>query len=111
VRTARVLLSGDGGWVDPSSLRVSFKIQNTGANNLYLAAGPHALWDRVRIFCAGTLVEDLGPHYGRLHEIFMNKLAPSNFNQNQAVLNNVMTEVGPDAVQARPSRRGHPPRS
>ena len=106
VRTARVLLSGDGGWVDPSSLRVSFKIQNTGANNLYLAAGPHALWDRVRIFCAGTLVEDLGPHYGRLHEIFMNKLAPSNFNQNQAVLNNVMTEVGPDAVQSTPIAPG-----
>ena len=38
VRTARVLLSGDGGWVDPSSLRLSFKIYNQdAANRLFLA--------------------------------------------------------------------------
>ena len=76
MRTARVLLSGDGGWVDPSSLRIGFKLQNMGDANLYLAAGPHCLIERVRIFCSGTLVEDLGPNYGRMHELFQHRLMP-----------------------------------
>ena len=91
VRTARILLSGDGGWIDPSSLRIGFTIQNTHATQkLYLAGGPHVLIERIRIFCAGTLVEDLGPHYGRMHEMFMNRLMPQNHNMNAAIVNNMM---------------------
>ena len=92
VRTARVLLSGDGGWIDPSSLRIGFTIQNTHADQpLILASGPHCLIERVRIFCAGTLIEDLGPHRGRLHEMLMHRLAPQNHNVNAGIVNGYMT--------------------
>ena len=90
VRTARVLLSGDGGWVDPSSLRIGFKLQNIGDANLYLAAGPHCLIERIRIFCSDTLVEDLGPNYGRMHELFQHRLMPQNHNINTGVMSNAM---------------------
>ena len=113
VRTARVLLSGDGGWVDPSSLRIGFTIQNTHATEpLFLATGPHCLIERIRIFCAGTLVEDLGPHYGRTHEMFMQRQMPQNHNINAGILNNTMMyqpeQFAPaQGMQARPIDAGY----
>ena len=75
--------------MDPSSLRIGFKLQNMSDNaNLYLAAGPHCLIERVRIFCSGTLVEDLGPNYGRTHELFQHRLMPQNHNINQGIMSN-----------------------
>ena len=113
VRTARVLLSGDGGWLDPSSLRLSFKLHNDDPNNkLFLAGGPHVLFDRIRISVGGNIVEDIGPVYGRIHHAFYNILAPQNWIENEAVMNNMM-HIDParypahNPVQASPIAPGY----
>ena len=47
-------------WLDLSTLRLNFKVQNTNPNNvaMSLVGPPHVLFQRVRVLCKGTLVED-----------------------------------------------------
>ena len=65
----RILLTGDN-WLDPSTLRVQFTINNdeTVTKNLYVLGGPHCFFRRMRILCAGQLVEDID-QYNRIHEM------------------------------------------
>jgi len=61
------------GWLDPSSLRLHFKIRNTaaaGANNgLMPKSGCHCFYSQLRILIGGTEVERIEP-YSLLHELF-----------------------------------------
>ena len=85
LRVARFTISGEH-WLDPSSLRVYFKLQNTHATEqLLLASGPHVLFDRIRLLIGGTVVEDVGPLYGRTHEMLRRILMPSNWVENEAI--------------------------
>ena len=47
-------------WLDLSTLRLNFKLTNKRATNteLRLIGPPHVLFQRCRVLCKGTLVED-----------------------------------------------------
>ena len=84
VRVARFNITGDH-WLDPSSLRLYFKLVNTGAGALQCAGGPHLAFDRMRLLIGGTVVEDVGPHYGRSHELLRRILMPKDWVENDAI--------------------------
>ena len=77
-------LTSQDGWLDPSSLRLHFRIRNTAvgagadaaainAANLLLglvpASGCHCFFSQLRILIGGTEVERIEP-YNMLHELF-----------------------------------------
>ena len=66
-------LSSQEGWLDPSSLRMHFRIRNTAAvgpaNGLVPAAGCHCFFSQLRILINGTEVERVEP-YNMCHELF-----------------------------------------
>jgi len=78
VMTFNLTNNGEG-WLDPSSLRLSFRIVNTapaGANQaandllgLMPASGCHCFFSQLRILIGGTEVERIEP-YSMLHELF-----------------------------------------
>ena len=65
----RILLTGDN-WMDPSTFRVMFTLNNldTGVKRLRPLGGPWSFFRRMRILCAGQLVEDI-MDYNRIHEM------------------------------------------
>ena len=66
----RILLTGDN-WMDPSTLRVLFQLNNDETNAdkfLRPLSGPWAFFRRMRILVAGQLVEDID-QYNRIHEM------------------------------------------
>ena len=73
------LTNNGEGWLDPSSLRLSFRIVNTapaGADaaanarlGLMPASGCHCFFSQLRILIGGTEVERIEP-YNMLHELF-----------------------------------------
>ena len=66
----RILLTGDQ-WLDPSTIRVMFTLNNTSATatkKLRPLSGPWAFFRRMRILAAGQLVEDID-QYNRIHEM------------------------------------------
>ena len=79
----RILLTGDN-WLDPSTLRIQFNVNNdeTTAKYLYVLGGPHSFFRRMRILVAGQLVEDID-QYNRIHEM-MSILTASESRANQA---------------------------
>ena len=80
----RILLPGDN-WLDPSTLRICFNVSNDEATitrNLYVLGGPLCFFRRLRILCAGQLVEDID-QYNRIHEM-MTFLTASESRANQA---------------------------
>ena len=86
---ARIELKGQGGFLDLSTLKIAFRLVNTSASqHLVLAGGPHALVNRIRVFCQGSLVEDCS-HYGRVHHLFTELMTPSNWQVNQAIETNM----------------------
>ena len=86
---ARIELKGQGGFLDLSTMKIAFRLVNTSATqHLVLAGGPHALVSRIRVFCQGSLVEDCS-HYGRVHHLFTELMAPSNWRVNQAIETNL----------------------
>ena len=66
-------LTSQDGWLDPSSLRLHFRIRNimvAGANNgLLPASGCHCFFSQLRILRGGTEVERIDP-YSMCHELF-----------------------------------------
>ena len=72
-------LTSQDGWLDPSSLRLHFRIRNTApavadaaANallGLRAASGCHCFFSQLRILIGGTEVERIEP-YHMLHELF-----------------------------------------
>ena len=86
---ARIELKGQGGYLDMSTLKICFRLAETGgALPLILSGGPHALVSRIRVFCQGSLVEDCS-HYGRVHHLFTELMVPSNWRLNHAVETNL----------------------
>ena len=66
-------LTSQDGWLDPSSLRLHFRIRNTaaaGANNgLLPASGCHCFFSQLRVLIGGTEAERIEP-YSLCHELF-----------------------------------------
>ena len=65
-------------------MEVYGKIANTGAGVLQLASGPHCLCNRIRLFIAGQLCEDLD-FYGRSLDLFRRLLMPSDWCNNDGI--------------------------
>ena len=66
----RIVLTGDN-WLDPSTFRVMFDVNNddaTAAKQLRVVGGPWCFFRRMRVLCAGQLVEDI-MDYNRIHEM------------------------------------------
>ena len=60
------------GWLDPSTLRVMFDVNNTATSAgkiLRPLSGGHSFFQRLRILCGGTIVEDISD-YNRVAEMF-----------------------------------------
>jgi len=77
-RIVKFRLSDDRAWLDPSSVRVQYKIKNTSTvvtENLYPLKS-HGFFTRLRAMSRGSLIEDIG-EYNRVHEMFQN-LKPDN---------------------------------
>ena len=66
-------LTSHDGWLDPSSVRLHFRIRNTAGadpnNGLVPASGCHCFFSQLRILIGGQEVERI-EHYGMLHELF-----------------------------------------
>ena len=71
-KVCRFLINGDdGNWLDPSSVRVQFTLQNNSSAGKYLRplGNPHLFFRRVRILVQNQLAEDI-LDYNRCHEVF-----------------------------------------
>ena len=70
VKVARIMLTGDG-WLDPSTVRILFKLRNCHASRELqpLVAGAHAFFRRLRLIIGGQIVEDID-HYNRVTQMF-----------------------------------------
>ena len=80
VRVARFVLTSPEGWLDPSTLRLAFKLRNTSATQtLQLASGPWCVFDQLRLLIGGVEVERISL-YGRQHEMFRHLLMPNAWN-------------------------------
>ena len=69
-KVARINLTGDG-WLDPSTLRVVYTVQNndgTAAKLLRPLSGPWSFFRRVRCMVGGAIVDDID-YYNRVHEM------------------------------------------
>ena len=66
----RIVLTGDN-WLDPSTFRVMFDVNNDdtiAAKQLRVIGVPWCFFRRMRVLCAGQLVEDI-MDYNRIHEM------------------------------------------
>jgi len=71
----RIVITGDS-WLDPSTFRIMFDLKNDetaaadAANNKMLRplGAPWAFFSRMRVLCAGQLVEDI-MDYNRIHQM------------------------------------------
>jgi len=63
VRTARIRIGGEG-FVDPSSMRVMFTINNTGTGHLAFNTGPWGVWQQGFLRSNGVQLDDV-PYLGR----------------------------------------------
>ena len=75
-RVLTLKLNGeDGAWLDPSSVRIMYTINNVDPTaggdrkRLRTMTGPHCMWKRMRVSVAGQLIEDIDS-YNRVHEMF-----------------------------------------
>ena len=90
VRVIRLMLTGDS-WLDPSTIRLMFDLNNTavaGTNPvtnpmLRTIGGPWSFFRRLRILCGGQIVEDVD-YYNRAHTMF-HMMQPPNVRQNDDV--------------------------
>ena len=69
----KLLLTGDQ-WLDPSTFRIMFDLQNMDTENnnnklLRPLGGPHTFFRRMRILANGAIIEDID-NYNRVHEMF-----------------------------------------
>ena len=69
----KLLLTGDQ-WLDPSTFRIMFDLQNMDTENngnklLRPIGGPHTFFRRMRILANGAIIEDID-NYNRVHEMF-----------------------------------------
>ena len=81
VKVVKFRLSDDRAWLDPTSVRIQYKITNTSTSaapkteDLYPIKA-HGFFNRLRIMTRSSLIEDIGD-YNRVHEMFQS-LKPDN---------------------------------
>ena len=64
----KILISGEN-WLDPQTVSVCFDLFNAGATDLKPIGGAHGFFQRLRLMCNGTMVEDF-TEANRIHEMF-----------------------------------------
>ena len=79
-KVVKFRLSDDRAWLDPSSVRIQYKITNstdetTRTENLYPLKA-HGFLNRLRVMSRSSSIQDIG-EYNRVHEMFQN-LKPDN---------------------------------
>ena len=68
------LNDADGAWLDGSTIRLAFTLNNLGTSSLNpVTLSPASLFRRLRLICGGTEIFDL-LSYGRCHELFTMQL-------------------------------------
>jgi hypothetical protein len=78
VKVIRLALTGEG-WLDPSTIRVMFDLNNQDAefnHTLKTIGGPWSFFRRMRLMAGGTIIEDID-NYGRTHQMFHTLVSPS----------------------------------
>ena len=78
----RINLSSSTEWLDPQSVRLSYRLNNNGAAGHQLG-GPFSFFSRVRLLAGGTMVEDI-MDYNRVHNMF-SELSSSNNKRNEDI--------------------------
>ena len=71
VRVIKINLTGSD-WLDPSTVRFQFNINNmdtTALHQLRILGGPWSFFRRLRVLCGGTIIEDID-YYAKAHEMF-----------------------------------------
>ena len=69
-KVARINITGDG-WLDPSTVRVLYTLENTtatAADKLRTISGPWSFIRRARCLVGGAIVDDID-YYNRVHEM------------------------------------------
>ena len=99
-------LTSQDGWLDPSSLRLHFRIFNAaadGGDDLTPASGCHCFFSQLRVLIGGTEVERIEP-YSMCHELFRVALNTPQSQIEQAVEDGRQfdaanyPQVGPQAI-------------
>ena len=81
VKVIKIKVNGTD-WLDPSTVKVMFTINNTTGNMNFLS-GAHSFFRRMRVVCNGQIVEDIDD-YNRVCEMF-NVLQSSSVRQNDEI--------------------------
>ena len=68
VKVIKIKVNGTD-WLDPSTVKVMFTINNTGAAAMNFLSGVHSFFRRLRVVCNGQIVEDIDD-YNRVCEMF-----------------------------------------
>jgi hypothetical protein len=72
-----------------STLKIAFRlVNNSQLVPLIVAGGVYSLISRIRVFCQGSLVEDVN-HYSRVHHLISELMAPTNWRINAAIESNL----------------------
>ena len=81
----RINLSSSTEWLDPQTIRLSYRLNNQGAANRILRTigGPYSFFSRVRLLAGGTVVEDI-MDYNLVHNMF-SELSSSNSKRNEDI--------------------------
>ena len=78
VKVIRIALTGEG-WLDPSTIRIMFDVNNVTTGPLKIlrnVGGPWSFFRRMRLLAGGTVIEDID-NYGRTHQQFHTLVSPS----------------------------------
>jgi hypothetical protein len=82
----RINLSSSTEWLDPSSVRLSYRINNGDGvvgHLLRTLGGPYAFFSRVRLLAGGVMIEDI-MDYNRVHHMF-SELSSTNSRTNENI--------------------------
>ena len=85
-RLIRVNINSTGEWLDPQSVRFSFKLNNTDGSHSHLLrtiCEPFAFFTRLRCLIGNVVAEDI-VDYGRAHSLFQT-LTSSNSRRNDEI--------------------------
>ena len=96
-RTIRFNLQ-DHCWLEPSSVRLQFQLNNLSANALNAIAHPGSMFTTMKLYAGGQLCENI-EEYGPLANI-LDKLKPFNRRVNDSMLSHPLTNVNYDSRTA-----------
>jgi hypothetical protein len=82
-RLLRIALNGSG-WLDPSTVRISYDLVNGetgGTKNLRMLGGAYSVFERARLLCGGTVIEDIDSFARVSHMLQLLKSKDSRLNE------------------------------